>query len=666
VFRAYEPEQDRLVAVKLFRLDLPPDRVHRLVAELEQLIAADLTHPAIATPIAAGVAGVSAYLAQDFVAAESLDTHVRERRVSAPSEVVRVMAQVAAALDVAAAGRVVHGALHPRDLLVSPDDVRVTGLGIARALERVGVTAPVRRPYTAPERVGGRAWDRRADVFSLAVLAHEMLWGRRPSATGARAAEGLSELPGADLADLRAVFGRALADAFTDRFDGAEHFVDALRAALGPAAEASGAEPTFPDQGRRSTSPLETVDVVTPFPIEEPTDVVEEIAREEREQRSSDLDQFRAASELERFAPEPLLPSLSFEAVVPAGADVASGERDESPAPAALAEAPIRAVEAESQSFAPEVTSPLAPGKVARGEPDRRPRSRERTAQPHPRTVRGERPLFLETAESSSTSTTSTGSTGITGPGGSVSPAAPAGGVDMGAHDDLALATFDRAGSAVWPLVMALGVGIALGFAVGYGVGGRQRAQSPSPAAEAAASPAAPAERPAQAVEPLATPPSAPATPLETRPPEAAPPAAAPVANVANVATGAREPAPPADPPPPATAVARPTAPAAAAPAPRAAPPAAAPSRSPRPAVAVRPAPAPPTPATATLLVDSRPAGANVFLDGRLIGTTPLSLPNVAAGDHAVRIELAGYNQWAASVSLDGGERRRVAASLER
>jgi PEGA domain len=82
--------------------------------------------------------------------------------------------------------------------------------------------------------------------------------------------------------------------------------------------------------------------------------------------------------------------------------------------------------------------------------------------------------------------------------------------------------------------------------------------------------------------------------------------------------------------------------------------------------VAVRPAPAAAAPSTATLLVDSRPAGANVFLDGRLIGTTPLSLPNVAAGDHAVRIELTGYNRWTASVSLDGGERRRVAASLER
>src|SRR3954467_2179018 len=62
VFRAYEPEQDRLVAVKLFRLDIPPESVHRLVAALDELIAADLTHPSIAAPLASGMLDLSAYL----------------------------------------------------------------------------------------------------------------------------------------------------------------------------------------------------------------------------------------------------------------------------------------------------------------------------------------------------------------------------------------------------------------------------------------------------------------------------------------------------------------------------------------------------------------------------------------------------------------------------
>src|SRR5512141_2485856 len=73
VFRAYEPDRDRLVAVKLYRIDLPPERVHQLVGEFERLIAAGLTHPALAAPVATGIQDNFAYLAQDYVAADSLD-----------------------------------------------------------------------------------------------------------------------------------------------------------------------------------------------------------------------------------------------------------------------------------------------------------------------------------------------------------------------------------------------------------------------------------------------------------------------------------------------------------------------------------------------------------------------------------------------------------------
>src|SRR5438477_12384135 len=66
VFRAYDPDRERLVAVKVFRLDLPPERVHQLVAELQRLAAAGLTRPGIAAPLAAGIDGNSAYLAQEF------------------------------------------------------------------------------------------------------------------------------------------------------------------------------------------------------------------------------------------------------------------------------------------------------------------------------------------------------------------------------------------------------------------------------------------------------------------------------------------------------------------------------------------------------------------------------------------------------------------------
>jgi len=64
--------------------------------------------------------------------------------------------------------------------------------------------------------------------------------------------------------------------------------------------------------------------------------------------------------------------------------------------------------------------------------------------------------------------------------------------------------------------------------------------------------------------------------------------------------------------------------------------------------------------------VESRPAGAKVFIDGKLSGTTPLVLPQIGAGEHAVRLEHDGYQRWSSSVRVMSGERNRVTASLEK
>ena len=178
------------------------------------------------------------------MAAESLDVVVRdEGPAPAGRRVARRRPCLAGALDFATVVDINHGALHPRDVLVSQDEVRITGLGVTRALERVGVAAPVRRPYTAPERVAGAAWDRRADIFSLAALMHEMLWGRRISGTGPQAALTLTELAGGDLEALRHVFARALADDPDERFEKALAFAEALHEAfpgMGTAAPRAG------------------------------------------------------------------------------------------------------------------------------------------------------------------------------------------------------------------------------------------------------------------------------------------------------------------------------------------------------------------------------------------------------------------------------------------
>ena len=63
--------------------------------------------------------------------------------------------------------------------------------------------------------------------------------------------------------------------------------------------------------------------------------------------------------------------------------------------------------------------------------------------------------------------------------------------------------------------------------------------------------------------------------------------------------------------------------------------------------------------------VDSHPVGANVYIDGQLVGKTPVSLSRIAAGSHEVRLELEAHHGWSSLVRVVPGGPNRVTASLE-
>jgi hypothetical protein len=603
VLRAYEPDRDRHVAVKLFRLDLPPERVHQLVAEFERLIAQGLNRPGIAAPLAAGIDGNSAYLVQEFIAADSLDVLVRDYGPAPPPDALQVAVQLAGALDFAAVVNVTHGALHPRDVLLTTDEARITGLGVARALERVGVAAPIRRPYSAPERIAGAKWDRRADVFGLAAIVHEMLWGRRVQGTGSQAAGALTDLPGADLRSLQTTFARALADRQEDRFNTALEFAAALKQAFPQVVASQLATPT--------DSRLPTTDSRLPQAVPLPLEPTTTGAVADMEIRAAEPNRFR---------------------------DVEAAPGVVSPAPA-LAAAPVRV------------------------------------------------------------------------PAGVLGLQSPHAGESA----------LERSRSALWPLALALAVGLALGFAAGFAVGNRDRA--------VAQAGTAPPTTPSTTTQPAAaqsTPPSSGReftdAPVNEPAPAERSAASRPTGTSASVdAGGPRAPREP---------VSEGSSAAAAATTPpvgtatdvgrlfvrstpagarvfvdgreRGRTPAAirdlargphrvrlvqegyateerrvvvsGSRRSQSISVALAraraSAEAPARPAEGfygSLSVDSLPSGAKVFMDGKLLGTTPMLLPQVGAGEHVVRLQHeAGYRTWSSSVRVVAGERNRVTASLER
>ncbi len=234
VFRAYEPDGDRLVAVKAFYLDLTPEQSRTVADGLQGIARAGGSHPALVTPLRAGLSDDIPYLAAEYVAAESLDVAIRHYAPAAVETALPLVVQLADALDTAHACGLTHGALHLRDVFVTPELARITGFGVVPALERVGVRGPLRRPYTAPEQTSSGTWGPAADRFALAAIIYELLTGRRVSGTGEQVTETMARVSGArDATRLTRLFASALAVKPTDRPGSARLFADQLADAVG-------------------------------------------------------------------------------------------------------------------------------------------------------------------------------------------------------------------------------------------------------------------------------------------------------------------------------------------------------------------------------------------------------------------------------------------------
>jgi hypothetical protein len=523
----------------------------------------------------------------------------------------------------------------------------------------------VHRPYTAPERIAGGEWDRRADIFSLAALVHEMIWGRRVAGSGGEAAETVAEVAGGDLPAVRDVFARALAEYPGDRFGTALEFAEALKDAFpGPAVATPAAKGARSVRQPREQELRLPLDDSLPVEVGATPAVGGETARAE-------------AAALPLMAePAP----GSDEAIVP--------ELDPRPVEIVPADLEIRAVETarrEDTEVAPEIVAavdaPVITAPATKVPAIDVPIAREPTMR---RDATAPRP---EPKPST--------------PAKRHEPTAP-----RSEQAPRRVSAIERSRFAVWPIAGALLVGAALGFVAGYTTASREAlsptvAATPPPAAAATVRPAGregngaaaaeSKERPAAAPEALAA--GARASAGQEAPSTAAPPAGraieAPAAAEAgrllvrstpagarvfvdgrergrtplairSLARGAHQ-----------VRLARPGY-----------------AFEERRIVVTESEPVqsitvtlareaasrirqPATPGTVgtssgSLVIDSLPSGAKVFIDERLVGTTPVLVPEVAVGEHAVRLARDGYQTWSSSVRVVSGERNRVTASLER
>lgn len=274
VFRAAHPEGDAPLAIKLVTLPILPERAAAVVAACEALVGTMPGADAICQLVDAGSHGGAPYLVTSFAPGDSLDVALKQFGPAAIADLMPRLRALADALDAAADAGVLHGALHPRDVLVSDTSTVLTGLGMWAILARAGERVPVRRPYRAPE-LSDAAMTAAGDRFSLAALAYEWMTGRRAPSTFV--AGDMAPIAGADRAALGRIFARALHADPAERYDSAAAFISDLAEVEVDEAPLTGAEKTRGD-GRSRKRPARGAALPVGLPLEAKPDVEQDPA----------------------------------------------------------------------------------------------------------------------------------------------------------------------------------------------------------------------------------------------------------------------------------------------------------------------------------------------------------------------------------------------------
>jgi len=231
------------VAVKVLATRFPSSITDRFIAEAKLL--SMLNHPNIVKVFDIGeMDDETPFMLMELVPGIDLGAWLDRHQSLSVKRVLRILRQVACAIDHLHSQGIVHRDIKPPNIIVDPeanDAVKLLDFGIAiregaadAALDRGLLGTPA---YMAPEQVAGSGCGKAADLYALGALALELLTGRPPydyPSLNLVLAAVLHERPslpssrGIDIPGFDAVMERALARDPKERFASANDFVDAL------------------------------------------------------------------------------------------------------------------------------------------------------------------------------------------------------------------------------------------------------------------------------------------------------------------------------------------------------------------------------------------------------------------------------------------------------
>jgi serine/threonine-protein kinase len=276
VWAATDQVLGRTVAIKIMRPNTTDEGNFAARFRDEARHTAALSHPNIAAVYDYGEDDGTAYLVMELVPGVPLSTIIAEGPMP-PEQVRLILGQCALALAAAHEAGVVHRDVKPANVMVTPEGkVKLTDFGIARAVDAVGHTRTgevMGTPqYLAPEQAMGQRVTGATDLYSLGVVGHEMLTGKRPFDAGSAVATALAQiseppppLPPHVTDPLRSAIEACLVKDPAQRPSSAASLAALLGMPVSGVAHASPATSVIPLSDLGATQPL---DVPTPMPTE--------------------------------------------------------------------------------------------------------------------------------------------------------------------------------------------------------------------------------------------------------------------------------------------------------------------------------------------------------------------------------------------------------------
>jgi eukaryotic-like serine/threonine-protein kinase len=185
VYRAYDRELERDVALKVIRSDMAanPEILKRFKQEL--ILARQITHKNVIRIFDLGQADGIKFITMEYIEGEDLQSILKRKKKLEHAEAAVIMAQICRALAAAHAEGVIHRDLKPQNIMLDKTGrVYVMDFGIARSMVAQGMTqtgALIGTPdYMSPEQAKGQTLDARSDLFTAGIIFYEMLSGQAP------------------------------------------------------------------------------------------------------------------------------------------------------------------------------------------------------------------------------------------------------------------------------------------------------------------------------------------------------------------------------------------------------------------------------------------------------------------------------------------------------